>query len=374
MKRILLIICVFAAIVACKEDEKAALDLSVTPSIIEFTEVESVQKVYITSNSPWTAASDKDWCSVSILQKFGNDTAEVKVLTNTTYYERIAYISFVNPDKTIIKTVKIIQKSLGKEMFREDDSLVLIKFYEAMAGNNWTNKAGWKTDNLEKWQGITITNDRVTGIKMENNNLSGELFAGLSELAALDTISIVSEPKVTGSIPVIITELPDLAYLNISGTSIAGNIPPELGSFKALKELILSGNPNFTGSIPKELGNLSTLKSLTLTNINLEGSIPEELSKLTDLVYLSLSNNELTGKIPSSIASLSHLKHLILSENSLSGTIPPEIANLALETLRLERNYLNGDIPETILNKLDGDTYNICPQKMSGSFEPDICK
>jgi Leucine-rich repeat (LRR) protein len=374
MKRILLIICVFAAIIACKEDEKAAFDLSITPSIIEFSDTESTQKVYITSNSPWTASSDRDWCTISILQKFGNDTAEVKVLTNTTYYERIAYISFINPDMTIIKTVKIIQKSLGKQMFREDDSIVLTKFFDAMGGDNWTNKSGWKNSNLENWYGITVKNDRVTGIKMENNNLSGELFAGLAELTALDTVSIVSEPGVTGSIPATITGLPDLVYLNISETSIAGDIPPELGDFKALEELILSGNPDFTGSIPKELGNLSKLKSLILTNISLEGNIPDELSGLTDLVYLSLSNNELTGKIPPSLALLSNLKHLILSDNSLSNQIPPEIANLNLETLRLENNYLSGVIPEIILDKLDGDTFNICPQKVPGSFEPDICK
>jgi hypothetical protein len=324
MKRILLIICVFATIVACKEDEKAALDLSVTPSIIEFSEAESAQKVYITSNCPWTTSSDKDWCIVSILQKFGNDTIEVKALTNNTYYERIAYISIVSPDKSIIKTVKIIQKSLGQQMFRQDDSIVLTKFYDAMDGDNWTNKSGWKTSNLEDWYGVIIKNDRVTGIKMENNNLSGVLFTELAELTALDTISIVSEPNVTGSIPTAITNLSDLVCLNITGTSISGNIPPALENLQAL-------------------------------------------------VYLSLSNNDLNGKIPSSLASLSNLKHLILSDNSLSGAIPPEIANLALETLRLENNFLSGPVSEAIVDKLDGDTFNICPQKAPHSFEPDIC-
>jgi hypothetical protein len=116
MKRILLIICIFTLLFACSDDEKAAPDLTVNPSLIEFESAESVKKIYIDSNTSWASSSDKEWCSVSIIQKFGNDTAEIKVQENIGIEERIAYISFYNPEKTIIVTVKVIQKPANNNL------------------------------------------------------------------------------------------------------------------------------------------------------------------------------------------------------------------------------------------------------------------
>ncbi|MDR1886767.1 MAG: leucine-rich repeat domain-containing protein [Prevotellaceae bacterium] len=389
MKRILLIIWSLALFAACSDNEKAASDLTVIPSLIEFDNTESVQKIHIGSNTAWkTASTAEEWCTVSILQKFGNDTAEIRVVENTAYYERIAYVSFSNPENTIVRTVKVIQKSLGRQMFREDDSLTLVKFYDATGGDQWTDNTGWKTSSLENWYGVVIKNDRVTGIKFDSNNLSGALIPELGELAMLDTLSIVSEKDVTGSIPVAIADLPNLAYLNISGTSVSGNIPPQLGNLAALEELILSENPNVTGtvpaelgnlvnlkkldinslpatdkSIPAELGNLVNLKYLALDSCNLNGAIPGEIFGLTNLEYLSLNNNKLGVDFPVGVTALTKLKHLILSGNNFLGTIPEELADLELVTLRLENNYLSGTIPDGILSKIDGNLFSVCPQK-----------
>jgi hypothetical protein len=96
---------------ACSEGEEAAPDLTVIPSILEFDNTESVQKVYIGSNTSWaTSSSREEWCTASIKRKFGNDTVEIKVLENTGYDERTAYVSVNNPEKTVIRTVKIIQR------------------------------------------------------------------------------------------------------------------------------------------------------------------------------------------------------------------------------------------------------------------------
>jgi hypothetical protein len=96
-------------LLSCSDDEKAAPELNVIPSFLEFDNIESTQKIYIESNTSWASLSDQDWCQVSVFQNIGNDTVDVKVLANTGN-ERIAYISFNNPEKTIIKTVKVIQK------------------------------------------------------------------------------------------------------------------------------------------------------------------------------------------------------------------------------------------------------------------------
>jgi hypothetical protein len=387
MKRTLLIICIFVLAASCSDNEKAASDLSVIPSIIEFENVESTRKIYIGSNTAWVAKSNKDWCTIFTFEKFGNDTIEIKVSENTGYTERIAYISFNNPENTIVKTTKVIQQSLGKQMFRSDDSLMLVKFYDSTGGDGWTNKNGWKTANLDDWYGVVIKNDRVTALKFENNNLSGKLISTLGDLNMLDTIVIVSEKNVTGTVPASIAGLSNLLYLNISGTSLAGNIPPQLGNIPTLEELILSENLNFTGTIPNELGNLTNLKTLVINNLSESGSIPLELGKLrnltrlaldscklknnlpdtiftlTNLEYLSLNNNTIQGNNLSPISALTKLKHLILSRNNFVGAIPEEFAVMELETLHLDNNYFNGTIPDGILNRIDGDSFRVCPQK-----------
>ncbi|MDR0384445.1 MAG: BACON domain-containing protein [Prevotellaceae bacterium] len=122
MKQTLLIICVFTLLTACGGDEKAISDLTVNPSSIEFDSIESTAKVYVASNTSWKIeiiyadpdtsckSANRDWCTASILQKFGNDSVEIRAAKNTGDCERIAYVTVYNPEKTIIVTVKVIQK------------------------------------------------------------------------------------------------------------------------------------------------------------------------------------------------------------------------------------------------------------------------
>jgi hypothetical protein len=112
MERILLIICILTLSLSCNDDKKTVSDLTVNPSILEFDSIESTQKVYVSSNTSWATSSDKEWCTASPIQYLGNDTVRIKVLANTGYEERVAYISINNTEKTIIRTVKIIQKPL----------------------------------------------------------------------------------------------------------------------------------------------------------------------------------------------------------------------------------------------------------------------
>jgi hypothetical protein len=110
MKRILLIICAFGLSISCDDSEKAVSDLTVNPSIIEFDSVASTKRIYISSNTSWSSSSSESWCTSNVLEKFGDDTVNITVSKNTGD-ERIAYVSFSNSEKTVIKTVKVIQKS-----------------------------------------------------------------------------------------------------------------------------------------------------------------------------------------------------------------------------------------------------------------------
>ena len=396
MKKAIIFLCAVVFFAACSDDENAATDLKVTLETRNVTDAESRFKVFITSNTSWKVSSTESWCTPLTLEKFGNDSLEIKVLQNDTYDERIAYVSVQAGDNTIITTVKVIQNPIGGNALRRNDSLVLVNFYEAYDGENWTDNTGWKTGNLDNWHGITVTDNRITAIKFENNNLTGEFFSDFTGLDMFDTLSIISEPGITGTIPTNITQLKNLKYLNITETSVSGEIIAELGDMENLEELIISLNANITGNIPATLGNITTLKKLILHNLpltdeskipielgnlinlnylsitscNLDGTIPTEVFNLSDLIYLSFSDNSLYGKIETDFENLTKLEILDLSGNDFSGKIPTTLESLtALKVLKLGNNHLEGKVPEGLTNS--DVTLLICPQ--SKTFTNYIC-
>ena len=133
------------------------------------------------------------------------------------------------------------------------DRDTLVALYNATDGPNWPNNGGWLTNApISEWHGVT-TNDsgRVTRLELSENQLTGEIPAGLGNLANLTGL-----------------------YLN---------------------------NNQLSGEIPAGLGNLTNLTRLYLNNNQLSGEIPAELGNLANLTRLYLSNNQLTGCVPAGL-------------------------------------------------------------------------
>ena len=83
----------------------------------------------------------------------------------------------------------------------------------------------------------------------------------------------------------------------------------------------LSSN-RLTGEIPLEITELVGLVSLNLSRNHLTGQITPEIGRLQSLDSLDLSRNQLYGKIPTSVFQIHGLGVLDLSNNNLSGKIP----------------------------------------------------
>ena len=149
---------------------------------------------------------------------------------------------------------------------------------------------------MNTWKGVNINNNRVIGLWIENNNL-------------------------TGTIPNEIDDLTELTYLNLYGNNIMGSIPTTIGNLNNLTLLNLSSN-NFSDGIPSEIGNL------------------------VNLTQLSIGLNGLTGTIPSSFQNLTNLRSLFLAGhlegfNGLSKYSEdfPDLTSLPLENLDIKNNY-----------------------------------
>ncbi len=227
------------------------------------------------------------------------------------------------------------------------DRLALIEFYNGVTGLNWDT-----TTPVNTWQGITVSNGRVTQLNISNMNLTGTIAPDLGALCALEFLGLSSN-QLTGSIPEELGQLSNLQYLHLPYNDLTGPIPLDLGisgpsGYSGLTDIIeieLQGN-DLTGTLPVTFGALPNITKLDLSSNVIEGGIPIEYSNFVVLEYLGLSYNQLTGSIPGNISELSTLRFLYLNDNQLVGAIPADLGKLSnLEFFYASYNDLTGSIP-----------------------------
>ena len=198
----------------------------------------------------------------------------------------------------------------------QSECLALAALYTSAAGEDWADDTNWLVTNTpSNWYGVGVTNDHVTSIDLEDNNLSGGIPSELGNLTGLENLILLNN-HLTGSIPPELGNLAALQRLNLALNQLTGSIPSELGSLSALEGLFISAN-QLTGSIPSDFGNLSALQWLSLAYNQLTGSIPPALGDLADLQGLYLNNNQFTGSVPLSFVNLSKLDLFHFSDTSL---------------------------------------------------------
>ncbi|WKA04191.1 hypothetical protein VitviT2T_022248 [Vitis vinifera] len=193
-----------------------------------------------------------------------------------------------------------------------------------------------------------------------------------------------------------IGSLEKLRYLNLSGASFGGPIPPQLGNLSSLHYLDLK--EYFDESNQNDLhwiSGLTSLRHLNLGGVDLSqaaaywlqavsklpslselhlpdcalADLPPSLpfsNLITSLSIIDLSNNGFNSTIPHWLFQMRNLVYLDLSSNNLRGSILDAFANgtsierlrnmgslCNLKTLILSQNDLNGEITE-LINVLSG--------------------
>ena len=112
------------------------------------------------------------------------------------------------------------------------DRAALVALYNATDGANWRNNGNWLSNApMGEWHGVTTDSDgRVTYLKLNDNQLTGEIPAELGDLT-------------------------NLGWLGLNDNQLTGEIPAELGDLSRLWRLYLSSN-QLTGCIPSGLRNI----------------------------------------------------------------------------------------------------------------------
>ena len=261
----------------------------------------------------------------------------------------------------------------GVECAPLSDRDVLETLYHGTGGPDWFNKQNWLTGApLRQWYGVIVGGQgRVVGLRLEQNNLQGQIPAELGNLANLTSLSLGGN-ELSGPIPPELGNLPSLTRLLLWSNELSGPIPPELGNLANLTTLSLVTN-RLSGPIPPELGNLASVENLFLASNALSGPIPPELGNLANLTTLSLVTNRLSGPIPPELGNLANMEILSLSDNELSGPIPPELGNLSSVTyLALDGNALAGPLPGALGNLSTVEELILSSNALTGPVPPEF--
>ncbi|WP_420447734.1 leucine-rich repeat domain-containing protein [Candidatus Palauibacter sp.] len=249
----------------------------------------------------------------------------------------------------------------------------LMKLYEAMGGESWTQSANWGTDAaLENWFGIAVDSaGRVTQIAMRANNLRGEIPPEIQYFPYLRRLRL-DYNQLEGEVPPEIGELTELRRMDIDGNNFTGPIPPEIGNLVNLDTLWMGGN-QMSGPIPPELGNLASLLELHLYEARFDGTIPEEFGKLTELRVLRITDTNIEGGLPESLAALGKLRATRLYENELTDPLPSGLGQLdSLRSLFISDNMIEGPLPAD-LGQIDSLRFLLANNnRLSGPLPPDL--
>ena len=224
---------------------------------------------------------------------------------------------------------------------------------------------------ISEWDGVAISDNRVTSLSLERRNLNGEIPSDLGNLDNLMELHL-NVNQLTGEIPPELGNLANLTELTLSANQLTGEVASELGNLANLMELHLNAN-QLTGEIPPELGNISNLVELDLNGNQLTGAIPPELGNLDNLGRLYLYDNQLTGAIPAELGNADNLRGLYLYNNQLTGEIPEELGNLPyLWELHLRNNQLTGAIPPELGNPDDLWLLDLSNNQLTGAIPPEL--
>ncbi|WP_419161681.1 leucine-rich repeat domain-containing protein [Candidatus Palauibacter sp.] len=250
----------------------------------------------------------------------------------------------------------------------------LIKLYEAMGGESWTDNTNWLTDApLENWYGIAVDSatGRVRQIDLNRNNLSGEIPTEIKYFPHLRLLRL-DYNRLEGEIPPEIGQLTELRRMDIDGNEFKGSIPPEIGKLEKLRELWMGGN-EMTGPIPPEMGNLASLEEVHLYEARFEGSIPEEFGKLTELQILRITETQIEGGLPEGLGALAKLRAIRVYSNRLSEPLPASLGQLdSLFSLWIADNMIEGPLPAE-LGQIDSLRFLLADNNnLSGPLPPGL--
>ncbi|PHT82503.1 hypothetical protein T459_15518 [Capsicum annuum] len=269
----------------------------------------------------------------------------------------------------------------------------------------------WKGENCCSWKGIKCSSSgRVVVVNLRNphpdevminvnkevvsnsNNtsdfsLKGTVYPLLFTLDHIQYLDLSFNNFVFSKLPVEISNLTKLTYLNLSNAMFQDSISTQFSNLTSLRSLDLScanlvpdlSSVSVSLTLQPKLdvgsflsfisyGYLSKLKFLDISFSHLGGTLPPSLSNSTSLTFFQADGCSIQGSIPSSVTKLKKLRMLTLNDNNITGQLPVSLSSLiSLRYLSLIQNGLRGYIPTLICQILSLDYLNVQWNELTGS-------
>ena len=218
---------------------------------------------------------------------------------------------------------------------------------------------------ITAWEGVTITTvggvQRVTGLDLSNQNLSGWIGLPITRLSALEDLNL-SNNSFSG-VPSHCLGRLRLKKLNLSNN----NLDDTSWNLYAL-EYIWRARDRQCSTIGDTV--ITTFTEIDLSN-NSFTEFPNNFVDITSLTKFDVSNNRMRGILPGSINRLTNLRHFDVSNNQLRGSITGNLRSLTnLEYFDASRNQLTGVIPGGTGSLKNVATFNVSNNVLSGSVNP----
>ncbi|WJX58965.1 hypothetical protein P8452_44363 [Trifolium repens] len=177
--------------------------------------------------------------------------------------------------------------------------------------------------------------------------------------------------RLTGPIPIALTNISSLQSLVLESNQFSGNLPPELGNLSQLQRLLIPSN-NFTGELPATLAKLTTLQDFRIQDNQFSGKIPDYIQNWTNLTKLVIQGTGLSGPIPSGISVLKKLTDLRISDLIGSEQSPfPQLSDMNFKTLILRSCNINGTLPDYLGAMTSLKNLDLSFNKLSGPIPND---
>ncbi|PPS18638.1 hypothetical protein GOBAR_AA01940 [Gossypium barbadense] len=200
---------------------------------------------------------------------------------------------------------------------------------------------------------LAITMPYVEFFSVRGNKISGQIPISITNASNLHVLQF-NDNRLSGKVPSL-EKLDKLSTLQLAVNDLGHGREGDLNFLCTLinntkLEFLFISDNNFGEVFPKCVSNFSnTLLRLEIDENKIIGRIPDGIGNLVNLEALFATENQLSGPVPFEIGGLQKLNKFFAHINFLSGTIPHSIGNLsALTEVGLDFNNLQGNIPPSI--------------------------
>jgi serine/threonine protein kinase len=223
------------------------------------------------------------------------------------------------------------------------------KTLKSLAADWGVRFPAWEIDPdpcASNWTYVTCdkaTSSRVTKLSMPSVNLTGPIPKTIGELVYLEHLDLTNNSLVD-PIPVEIGNLVRLQQL-ILNRNLFQSPPPDALLRCNLTRLQMNRN-KISGQLPVWISQITTLSYLDFNSNEMWGGLPPEYGNLVGLTSVQLWENGFSGYMPDSWRNLVNVKNYGMGHLYMTGPIPEWIFELPkLQTVNFMRNQFIGPFP-----------------------------